>query len=216
MHREKIRLAGHMRRIRVCDQCAMVSTDPTAMLLQEDLDTHMDVSRKLYAAMNETDQDIASFKALLKMVVPSADDQMAIDDLLSRIAGGVDDLVRESDAIEERLGSTGLATAELQSKLAQCESAMSSVVQRRHAIDAQVSMMPDIRAEGADLASQEELLTRKLHRLYARVEKLKPQAASVSLLPTKCDSLSDRPADESDPPCPSLLHLRDHRLPYLA
>ena len=35
-------------------------------LLQEDLQTHMDVSRKLYAAMSEKDGEIATFKALLK------------------------------------------------------------------------------------------------------------------------------------------------------
>ena len=35
-------------------------------MLQEDLQTHMDVSRKLYAAMSEKDGEIATFKALLK------------------------------------------------------------------------------------------------------------------------------------------------------
>merc|ERR1719201_2503257 len=63
MHKEKVRIAGHMRRQCVCDQCAMVATDQTAMLLQEDLQTHMDVSRKLYAAMSEKDGEIATCKA---------------------------------------------------------------------------------------------------------------------------------------------------------
>merc|ERR1719313_765045 len=103
MHKEKVRIAGHMRRSRVCDQCAMVSTDQTAMLMQEDLQTHMDVSRSLYAAMNEKDSEIATFKALLKMVVPNADDRLPIDDLLNIVASTVDELVQGSDAVQERL-----------------------------------------------------------------------------------------------------------------
>merc|ERR1719456_40398 len=145
MHKEKVRIAGHMRRSRVCDQCAMVSTDQTAMLLQEDLQTHMDVSRKLYAAMNEKDSEIATFKALLKMVVPDADDQLPIDDLLNVVAAGVDELVQGSDVAEARLKTATTDTAEFRSQLKECESATEAVLWRRQAAEAQLSTMPDFK-----------------------------------------------------------------------
>jgi hypothetical protein len=178
MHKEKVRIAGHMRRQSVCDQCAMVATDQTAMLLQEDLQTHMDVSRKLYAAMSEKDGEIATFKALLKMVVPNADDQLPIDDLLNVVAAGVDELVQGSDAAEARLKTATTDTADLRSELKECESATEAVLWRRQAAEAQLSTMPDFKSEVVDLEVQEDLLERKLRGLQARVEKLQVSAAA--------------------------------------
>lgn len=177
----KGRIAGHMRRSRVCDQCAMVSTDQTAMLLQEDLQTHMDVSRKLYAAMNEKDSEIATFKALLKMVVPDADDQLPIDDLLRIVAANVNELVQGSDAAQERLKKAVDYTAALKSQLAECEVTSGKVLQRRQAIEAQLSTMPDFKSEVVDLEVQEDLLTRKLRGLHARMEKLQANTAASSV-----------------------------------
>jgi chromosome segregation ATPase len=190
MHKEKVRIAGHMRRSRVCDQCAMVSTDQTAMLLQEDLQTHMDVSRKLYAAMNEKDSEIATFKALLKMVVPNADDRRPIDELLSIVAANVDELVKGSDAVEDRLERMTADTADLKSQLAQCEVASGEVFQRRQAIETQLSMMPDFKAEVVDLEVQEDVLTRRLRGLHARIDKLHATtaASAATTLPSNAPS----------------------------
>ena len=44
-----------------------------------------------------------------RMVVPNADDQLPIDDLLNIVAAGVDELVQGSDAAEARPAMAGLA-----------------------------------------------------------------------------------------------------------
>merc|ERR1719326_461268 len=203
MHKEKVRIAGHMRRSRVCDQCAMVSTDQTAMLMQEDLQTHMDVSRSLYAAMNEKDSEIATFKTLLKMVVPDADDQLPIDDLLHIVASTVDELVQGSDAVQERLSRATADTADLQSQFAECEVASGAVLQRRQAIEAQLSTMSDFKSEVVDLEVQEELLTRKLRGLHARMEKLQANTAASSVTTTVPSPYDGQSSSRSELPLPS-------------
>merc|ERR1719487_1204269 len=130
--------------------------------------------------MNEKDSEISTFKALLKMVVPDADDQMPIDDLLNIVAANVDELVQGSDAVQTRLKRSTADTADLQSQLAECEVTSGQVLQRRQAIEAQLSTMPDFKSEVVDLEVQEDLLTRKLRGLHARMEKLQVSAAASS------------------------------------
>jgi chromosome segregation ATPase len=168
----------------------MVSTDQTAMLLQEDLQTHLDVSRKLYAAMSEKDSEIATFKALLKMVVPNADDQRPIDDLLNIVRANAEAVVQGSDAVQERLNAATADTADMRSELAECETASRSVLQRRHAIEAQISTMPDFKSEVVDLEVQEDILVKKLRGLHARIDKLQVSAAasSTTALPSRTSS----------------------------
>jgi chromosome segregation ATPase len=170
------------------------------MLLQEDLQTHMDVSRSLYAAMSEKDSDIATFKALLKMVVPNADDRLPIDDLLNIVAASVDELVKGSDALQERLETATDDTADYQSQLAECHVTSQAVLQRRQAIEAQLSTMPDFNSEVVDLEVQEDVLTRKLRGLHARIEKLQQESAAATPATTAQPSPSNPPSWVSELP----------------
>merc|ERR1719331_947124 len=126
------------------------------------------------------------------MVVPDVDDQLPIDDLLNTVASSVDKLVQGSDAMQERLRRANEHTADLQSQLAECEAASSEVLQRRQAIEAQLSTMPDFKSEVVDLEEQEDQLTRKLRGLHARVEKLQANAAPSSVT-TAAPSTSELP-----------------------
>lgn len=177
MHKEKVRIAGHMRRMRVCDQCAMIATDETAGLLEEDLNTHNHVSTTLYEAMHEKDQEIDSFKALLKLLVPDADEGMAIDELLAKLRTDAEASREASAAARQRIASTQKASEELQARLNEQRATAEEVMQKRQAIAAQLSTIPDVQGEVADLENKEAALTKKARGLSARIEKLQGQHA---------------------------------------